>query len=102
MTNTIILQIVFGTVMSLGPRQGRMEGGVVIARTGARRVHSVVPDQREWLSVLVCINAAGLAIPSFYIFRGKRFGQNYIERCEAGAPMAMQPRAWMTSYLFGA
>jgi hypothetical protein len=50
-------------------------GGVVIARTGARRVHSVVPDQREWLSVLVCINGIGKTIPSFYIFRGKRFGK---------------------------
>jgi hypothetical protein len=85
-----------------GAQAGKNGGGVVIARTGARRVHSVVPDQREWLSVLVCINAAGVAISSFYIFRGKRFGQNYIQRCEPGATMAMQPRAWMTSYLFSA
>jgi hypothetical protein len=65
-------------------------------------VQSIVPNQWEWLSVLVCINAAGLSIPSFYIFRGKRFRQNYIENCEVGATMAMQPRAWMTSYLFSA
>jgi hypothetical protein len=74
----------------------------VIAKTGARRVQTVVPNQREWLSVLVCISAAGIAIPSFYIFRGKSFRQNYIQHCEAGATMAMQPRAWMTSYLFSA
>jgi hypothetical protein len=85
-----------------GAQARKNGGGIVIARTGARRVHSIVPDHREWLSVLVCINAAGLSIPSFYIFRGKRFGQNYIQRCEPGATMAMQPRAWMTSYLFGA
>jgi hypothetical protein len=84
------------------PKPGKMGGGVVIARTGARRVHSVMPNQCKWLSVLVCINATGVAIPSFYIFRGKRFGQNYIHHCEPGATMAMQPRAWMTSYLFGA
>ena len=75
---------------------------MVIAKTGARRVHTIVPNQREWLSVLVCVNAAGKAIPSFYIFRGKRFGHNYIEHCEDGATMAMQPRAWMTTYLFSA
>jgi hypothetical protein len=85
-----------------GAQAGKNGGGIVIVRTGARRVHSIVPDQREWLSVLVCINAAGFSIPFFYIFRGKRFGQNYIQRCEPGATMAMQPRAWMTSYLFGA
>ena len=40
--------------------------------------------------------------PSFYIFKGKRFRKNYIQHCEAGATMAMQPRAWMTLYLFSA
>jgi hypothetical protein len=63
-----------------GAQAGKNGGGVVIVRTRARRVHSVVPDQREWLSVLVCINGAS----------------------KTGATMAMQPRAWMTSYLFGA
>ena len=85
-----------------GVQAGRNGGGIVIARKGSRCVQSLVPDQREWLSVLVCINAAGLAIPSFYVFKGIRFRQNYIERCEPGATMAMQPRAWMTTYLFSA
>ena len=75
---------------------------MVIAKTGAKRVQSIVPNQREWLSVLVCINAASQSIPSFYIFRGRRFRQNYIIDCEQGATMAMQLRAWMTSYLFSA
>ena len=85
-----------------GAQAGRNGGGVVIARKGARHVHSIVPDQRDWLSVLVCINADGFSIPSFYVFRGTRFRQNYIEKCEPGATMAMQPRAWMTTYLFSA
>jgi hypothetical protein len=85
-----------------GAQARKNGGGLVIAKTGAQRVHSIVPNQREWLFVLVCVNVAGATIPSFYIFRGKRFGQNYIQRCKPGATMAMQPRAWMTSYLFGA
>jgi hypothetical protein len=56
-----------------GTQAGRTGEGIVIARRGARRVYTIVPDQCEWLSVLVCINAAGLAIPSFYVFKGKRF-----------------------------
>jgi hypothetical protein len=52
------------------------------------------------ISVLICVNVSGEAIPSFYIFRGKRFWQNYIEHYELGATMAMQSQAWMTSYLF--
>jgi hypothetical protein len=73
----------------IGCQAGKNGGGVVIAKTGAIRVQSLVPDQREWLSVLVYINGVGLAIPSFYIFRGKRFRQNYIERCEPGTTIAM-------------
>ena len=72
-----------------GAQAGRNGGAIVIAKRGAQRVHSIVPDSREWLSVLVCVNAAGFSIPSFYIFRGMRFRQNYIERCEPGATMAM-------------
>jgi hypothetical protein len=75
---------------------------MVISKRGARCVHSIVPNQREWLSVLVVVNVDGQAIPTFYIFSGKRFRQNYIEHCELGATMVMQPRAWMTSYLFSA
>ena len=59
-------------------------------------IHTVLPNQREWLSVLVCINAAGDTILNFYIFKGKCFDRNYIEKCEFGATMAMQSRAWMT------
>jgi hypothetical protein len=36
------------------------------------------------------------------VFKGKRFCQNYVERCELGTTMTMQPRVWMTSYLFSA
>ena len=75
---------------------------MVIAKVDERRVHTIVSTNREWLSILVCKNAAGFAIPSFYIFRGKRFGQNYIQHCEDGATMAMQPQARMTTYLFSA
>jgi hypothetical protein len=81
---------------------GRNGDAMVIAKRGAWRVQTIVPNQREWLSVLVCVSASRQAILAFYIFRGKRFCQNYIEHCEAGATMAMQPRAWMTSYLFSA
>jgi hypothetical protein len=75
---------------------------MVIAKRGSCAIHSVIPDSREWLSCLVYINASGLAIPSFYIFQGKRFQRNYIERCETGATMAMQAKAWMTAYLYSA
>ena len=33
-------------------------------------------------------------------FKYSSFGKNYIQRCESGLNMAMQPRAWMKTYLF--
>jgi hypothetical protein len=83
-----------------GAQAGRNGGGKVLAKTGVRSVHSIISKEREWLSVLVCVNAAGFHIPSFYIFRGKTFQRDYIKQCEDNASMAMQPKAWMTGYLF--
>jgi hypothetical protein len=36
-------------------------------------VYSIIPKEQEWLSVLVCVNAAGYHIPSLYFFRDKSF-----------------------------
>ena len=59
----------------IGAQAGNNAGGVIIARTGARRIHSIVRDQREWLPVLVCSNATCSSIPSFYIFKGNALEQ---------------------------
>ena len=72
----------------------------MFARWGSKSVHSIIPDEREWLSVLCCINAAGEYIPHFFIFKGKRMRRNYIERCEPNSTMAMQEKAWMIGHLF--
>jgi hypothetical protein len=77
-----------------GAQAGRNGGGtLVFARKGSKLVHSIIPDQREWLSVLACVNATGGYIPHFYIFKGKRMRRNYIARYEPGATMAMQAKA---------
>ena len=86
-----------------GAQAGRNGGGtLVFARRGSRSVHTTVPDNREHITVLSCVNAAGAYIPNFYIFKGKRRQRNYIIRCEPKACMAMQPNAWMTAFLFSA
>ena len=79
---------------------GRNGGGRVLAKKWIRSVHTVTPDEREWLSVLSCINASGTSIPNFYIFEGRSFRRNFIIRCEEGVCMAMQKKTWMTGTLF--
>ena len=63
-------------------------------------MHAQIPNEREWLSVLTFINAASASIPHFFIFKGKRRLQDYIQLCGAGTTMAMQENGYMTSYLF--
>jgi hypothetical protein len=85
-----------------GAQAGRNGGGRVLAKTRSRTVHAIIPKEREWLSVLCCINAAGDYLPSFYIFRGKLFQRDFKKGCEEGATMGMQEKAWMTAHLFKA
>ena len=83
-----------------GAQAGRNGGGRVWAQKGSRSIHKVLPNKREWITNLTCVNAAGDHIPGFYIFRGKRLRSNYVLHCEDGAAMAMQTKAWMTATLF--
>ena len=81
---------------------GRDRGGtLVFAQRSSRFVHSILPNNKEHLTVLLCMNAVGHSIPNFYIFKSKR-KKNYILKCEPGACMAMQPNGWMTAFLFSA
>jgi hypothetical protein len=82
-----------------GAHARRNGSGLVWALRGSRIVHSLIPNEREWVTVLSCINASGQSIPRSYIFRGKRVMHNYIELCEDGATMAMQLEGWMTATL---
>jgi hypothetical protein len=83
-----------------GIQVGRNGGGLVQARRGSQTIHSLMPNEREWITILSCINASGYSIPSFYIFKGKRVMENNIEHCEDRASWAMQPEGWMTTLLF--
>ncbi|KAI5082358.1 hypothetical protein GOP47_0002101 [Adiantum capillus-veneris] len=79
-----------------------IQGMKVLAKKGAKAVYAITCDSREWMTVLCCVNPAGQAIPSYYIFKGSRITMNYIQHCEPGAAMAMQKKAWMTGELFQA
>ena len=84
----------------IGVQGSRNRGAIVIGHRRACEVHRQIPDQWEWLSILICINIVRSTTPSFYIFKGQRIFQNYIRHCESGATMAMQSKAWITSDLF--
>jgi hypothetical protein len=59
-----------------------------------------MPNEREHVTVLTCVNATGEHIPNLYIFKGKQRKDEYISLCEAGVVYAMQDKAWMIGYIF--
>jgi len=82
---------------------GKDGGGHIIAQRHSQNVHIVIPDQPKWLSVLSCINAKGEYLPNFYIFKKRRRTRIFLKKTkEKNAILAMQPKAWMTNYLFKA
>ena len=64
--------------------------GRVFVAKGTRSVHSMIPNEREWLCVLITISANGRTIPNFYIFKGIRPRNNYLALCESEATYGMQ------------
>jgi hypothetical protein len=83
-----------------GAQAGRNGPGRVLVQKGTRSVHSIIPDSKEWVTVLSSIIVVGETIPNFYIFKGMRRKRDYIAKCEANATMAMQNHAWMDAFLF--
>jgi hypothetical protein len=63
-------------------------------------VYSTIPKSQEWLPINYVINIARLALPRFHIFRGKRLKDDYIKLCKSGTCMAMQSKAWITSFMY--
>jgi hypothetical protein len=45
----------------------------VVAKKGNKAVRCTIADDREWLSIMTCVNAAGSSIPNLYIFRSRRW-----------------------------
>jgi hypothetical protein len=83
-----------------GCQAGRNRGGRVLAKIGTKYMREIIPNEREHVTVLICINSDGEYIPNLYIFKGKQRKDEYIRKCESGAVYAMQKKAWMSGYIF--
>ena len=73
----------------------------VIAKKGSKSVRHTIADDREWMSIMTCVNAVGSSIPNLYIFKKKtRPIIDYIRNCESNAAMSWQENGYMTSEIF--
>jgi hypothetical protein len=62
-------------------------------------VYNIIHKFREWLTINCVVDVAKTTLPRFYIFNGKRIRDNYIQFYKPKTYMAMQSKAWMTTYL---
>ena len=83
-----------------GAQANRNGEGVVFAKRGTKNVHTIVPQEREWLSVLVVVSSVGGTMPSYYVFKGKRPNADFISLCENDACLGMQENAYMDAENF--
>ena len=51
----------------------------VVAKKGSKNVNILVGNNKEWLTIVVCISAHGTYIPPYYIFKSKYLLQDYVE-----------------------
>ena len=63
-------------------------------------MHQVIPSEREWLSILLAINASGGTVPNYYIFKRVRKLRDYTILYEEGALLGMQKKGWMDTIHF--
>jgi hypothetical protein len=63
-------------------------------------VYNTIPKSKEWLTINYVVNAVRTTLPWFYIFKGERIQNEYIQFYKPRIYMAMQSKAWMTTFLF--
>lgn len=71
-----------------------------MAEKGAKRVHLIAPEHAENVTIAMCVNATGNAIPPFIIFKGKRMKPEFNDNLPAGSLVRMASKGSMTTDLF--
>ncbi len=63
-------------------------------------MYNIILKSREWLIINCVVNVVGTTLLGFYIFRGERICDDYIQLYELGTCMAMQSKTWIITFLF--
>ncbi len=67
---------------------------------GSNVIYSTIPKSRKWLTLNYVLNDAKGVLHGFYIFRGEKLRDDYIQLCKPNICMVMQKKTWMTTFLF--
>ena len=79
--------------------QGK-SAGKVLSEKGSKVAGSKRSNNRENLSMLVTINAAGRSLPPLYIFKGKRLDKQWIHGAPEGSRFTYSDSSFINSDIF--
>jgi hypothetical protein len=48
-------------------------------KQGSHQVYNIIPKSKEWLIINYVVNVVGTTLLGFYIFRGERIDDGYIQ-----------------------
>jgi hypothetical protein len=71
-----------------------------LAEKGSQTIYNILPKFRKQLTINCVVNVVALVLLGFYILRGKKLHDDYIQQCKPRTCMAMQTKAWITSLFF--
>jgi hypothetical protein len=54
----------------------------MLAKKGSQQVYITIPKSREWMTINYVVNAVGSILHGFYIFKGERIKEDYIQQCK--------------------
>ncbi len=63
-------------------------------------MYNTTLKSKKWLIVNCVVNSTKTSLLGFYIFKGERIHNDYIQLYKPSICMAMQSKAWMTTFIF--
>jgi len=63
-------------------------------------VYNIILKPKKWMIINYVVNATWTTHSWFYIFKGERICDDYIQFCKLRICMAMQSKAWITIFFF--
>jgi hypothetical protein len=52
----------------------------MLAKKGSQQVYNIIPKSREWMTANCAVNATRGILLGFYIFKGERIKEDYIQQ----------------------
>ena len=88
----------------VGFKLNNYENSFVVTRKGVKNAYRIIGDDSSHISIIFCTNACGYTLPPYFIIKGKKPNEAFIENCKkAGfrnSPIYSTDKAFITFSAF--